>query len=396
MSFEKERVFQDSQGLDFAVVGEGEETLVELMDHLENGEDLQDIEGLIYRQNGEVKANPPHRSIRDLNKLPFPDYRLFGLKRVPPWYTYRISTSRGCPFRCVFCNPHNMQAKWRCRDFGLAIEELKFAKTQFGVGRFDICEPVFNLTSERVIEFCELLLKEKISMPWTCNSGLRADRITDEMIKMMKRTGFYNLKIGVETLSPKVFPDVNKGETIDDIIRAVEIAKRNGLKVSGSFIIGLPGSTYQTDMQSFEKAQKLGFDEMAWSLLIPYPGTPAYDWVLEHGTMYYDYKQAHQYAGQVVGDERLRVAFDTPEYPLADRIRMMEKISWTLKQSGIGEQKLSVLQKAWKTAYNLARYDPWNVRGNLSYIGRGIISEFRRRRKSKEQGLLQFKDLQIT
>ncbi len=151
MSFERENALIDSPRVDFAVVGEGEEALVELIEHLEAGRDLADVTGLIYRNNGQIKTTAPCKPIADLNKLPFPDYRLFGLKQVSPLYPYRVSTSRGCPFRCVFCNPHNMQAKWRSRDFTLAIEELKFAKKQFGIGRFDICEPVFNLTVERVI-----------------------------------------------------------------------------------------------------------------------------------------------------------------------------------------------------------------------------------------------------
>ena len=394
MSFERENALRDSESVDYGVVGEGEETLVELIGHLETGEDLRNVQGLIYRDNGEIKANPLRKWIADLSALPFPDYRLFGLERVRPEYAYRISTSRGCPFRCVFCNPRNMQAKWRSRDFVLAIEELKFARAEFGVCRFDICEPVFNLTTERVIEFCELLLKEKLNMSWTCNSGLRADRISDEMVKIMKRTGFYDLRIGVETLSPEVFANVNKGEAVEDIVRAVEIAKRNGLRIHGSFIIGLPGATYESDMETFEQSRKLGFDEMAWSFLIPYPGTPAYDWVLEHGTLYYDYRKAHQYVDQVVADEQIRVAFETPEYPLADRIRAMERISWTLKGSGIGWRQESSLRKAWKTIYNLARYDPWNVRGNLSYIGRGVISEYQRRTQSQEIPPLCFTDLQ--
>lgn len=393
MSFERENALKDSKRVDFGVVGEGEETLVELIEHLGSGKDIKDVQGIIYRNNGESKVNTPRKWISDLNKLPFPDYRLFGLKRVPPEYTYRISTSRGCPFRCVFCNPHTMQRKWRSRDFNLTIEELKFAKAQFGIGRFDICEPVFNLTSSRVIEFCELLLKEGINMPWTCRSGLRADRITDEMARVMKRAGFYDMKLGVETLSPGVFPNVNKGETLEDIGGAVEIAKRNGLRVSGSFIIGLPGSSYQTDMQSFEQARKLGFDEMAWSLLIPYPGTPVYEWVLSNGTMHYDYKTAHQYTGQISGNEQLRVAFETPEYPLTDRIKAMEKISWTMKQPGIGQMNISIFEKAWKTIYNLARYDPWNVHGNLSYIVRGTASKFLSQKKTVEQNYFQFKNL---
>ena len=225
-------------------------------------------------------------------------------------------------------------------------------------------------------------------MPWTCKSGLRADRITDEMIKAMKRAGFYDVKIGVETLSPRVFPNVNKGETIEDIVRAVEIVKHNALRIKGSFIIGLPGSIYQTDMESFKRAQQLGFDEMAWSFLIPYPGTPAYHWVLEHGTMYYDYKRAHQhYMEHIARNEQMRVAFETPEYSLSDRIKMMEKISWTLKQTGIGQRNLRVWQKAWKTAYNLSRYNPWGVWGNLAYIGSGVFAEFKRRRLKETQNL---------
>ena len=379
MSFESENALKDSEGVNFVVVGEGEEALVELIERLETGEDLQDVQGLIYRDNGEIKVNPPRKWITDLDKLPFPDYRLFGLEKVTPSYTYRISTSRGCPFRCVFCNPHNMRVRWRSRDFGLAIEELKFAMSQFGVRRFDICEPVFNLTSKRVIEFCELLLKEGIDMPWTCNSGLRADRITDEMIKVMKRAGFCDLKIGVETLSPKVFPNVNKGETIEDIIRAVKIGKRNGLRLSGSFILGLPGSTYETVIDSFERAQQLGFDEMAWSMLIPYPGTQAYDWVMEHGTMYYDYKQMHQYADQLIDNEQLHVPFETPNFPLQDRLRAWEKIHWTLKTTGVGTRNKSAFWKAWKTIYSLARYDPSNLWANLSYICLGVVSVVRRK-----------------
>jgi len=123
MSFEKERALKDSEGVDFAIIGEGEEVMVDLIEYLESGKDLQGVQSLIYRDNGIIKINPQRKWIMDLNKLPFPDYRLFGMEKVPEWYTYRISTSRGCPFRCTFCNPHTMQGKWRTRDFNLAIEE---------------------------------------------------------------------------------------------------------------------------------------------------------------------------------------------------------------------------------------------------------------------------------
>ncbi len=395
IAFEKEDVLKDGQRIDFAVVGDGEETIVQLLDCLEKNGELSQIEGLIYRDNGQIKNNPPRKWWEtDLNKLPFPDFRLFGLKKVPPTYSYRVSTSRGCPFQCIFCNPITMRSKWRGRDFHLAIEELKFARADFGVQCFNICEPVFNLTRERVIQFCELLLKEKINMPWTTSSGLRAKPIDDEMIRTMKESGFYDLKIGVETLSPDVFPNVNKGETLDDIGNAIKIAKRNGLRIEGSFIIGLPGSTYKTVMDSFRRAQQLGFDVMGWSLLIPYPGTRAYDWVQEHGTTYYDYKQAHQYAGEIGDDGQLRVAFETPEFPLKDRIRAYQKILWKLKQPGVGSRNYLIFMKAGKIIYGLARHDPWNIWGNLKYIAHGSASEFRHRRRHIERPFFEFNDLQ--
>lgn len=395
IAFEEENALRDGPRIDFAVIGDAEETAVELLDCLEKKGDLSKIEGLIYRENGRIKSNP-HRKWweMDLNKLPFPDFRLFGLKKVPPGYSYRVSTSRGCPFRCVFCNPITMQSKWRSRNFDLTIEELRFARAEFGVHRFNICEPVFNLTKERVIEFCDKLLKEELNMSWTSSSGLRARPLDDEMVKIMKKSGYYDLKIGVETLSPDDFPFVNKGESLDDIIQALEVAKRNGLRIEGSFIIGLPGSTYKTVMDSFKRAQEVGFDEMGWSLLIPYPGTQAYDWVQEHGTMYYNYKEAHQYLGEAVGNEQLRVAFDTPEFPMKDRIKAIEQISWKLKQAGLGNKNYSILRKAGLTVYNLARYDPWNIGANLNYIVQGIASEFKRRTRKLEDSQFVYKNLE--
>lgn len=392
MSFERENALKESKDVDFAIVGEGEETFVELIENLENKQSLDDVHGLIFRKNGKIISNSPRKAISDLNQLPFPDYRLFGLEKVPHWYNYRISTSRRCPYHCVYCNPHTMRGKWKGRDFHLAIEEIEFAKANFCIRRFDICEPVFNLTVDRVIEFSEHLIKADLNLPWTCNSGLRADKISDEMIKVMKRSGFYDLKIGVETLSPKVFSSVKKGETIEDILNAVEVAKRNGLRVSGSFILGLPGSTYKTVMESFMRAQTVGFDEMPWSMLIPYPGTPVYHWVLEHGTMYYDYKNMHQYVDQDLDDD-LHVPFDTPEFPLADRLKAWNKIHWTLKKTGLSIQNKSMFWKAWKSIYSLARYDPFSVRNNISYIKRGAASIFKRRGRPEEQPFLIFNDL---
>lgn len=98
--------------------------------------------------------------------------------------------------------------------------------------------------------------------------------------------------------------------------------------------------------------------------------------------------------GEAVGNEQLRVAFDTPEFPMKDRIKAIEQISWKLKQAGLGNKNYSILRKAGLTVYNLARYDPWNIGANLNYIVQGIASEFKRRTRKLEDSQFVYKNLE--
>lgn len=392
MAYEKENILFDNLNVDFALVGEAEESFIELLECLEKKRSLDSVDGLIYRQNNKIVSNKPRSPMKDLNVLPMPDYQLFGVKEI--LVPYRISTSRGCPYRCVFCNPF-MGGRWRSRKLELAIEELKLAKKKYNIRSFTICEPVFNISPQRVIKFCELLIKERINLPWSCSSGLRADAINDEMLVMMKRTGCSEIKIGVETLVPEVFKNINKGESIADIRRAVEICKRNGMKISGSFIIGLPGDSYRTALQNLKLARELRFDETAWSLLIPYPGTAAYEWVKKNGRIYNDYKEADQYAGQEDDQSKIKVAFDTEDFMVEERLKVLKLISFKTKSYvWVFVSHLPFPLNYFGIFWNLMKYDFFNFKGNFMFIIKGIKNRPARKHALKHSsGGIIFEDL---
>jgi len=377
MAFEGGGVFAKIPEASFAVVGEAEDTLPELMSVLRDGvADLSGISGLIWKQAGQTVVNTPRIPRQDIDSLPHPDYRRhFGLIRLGA--PYSVMTSRGCPYSCIFCNSHMSGRKWRTRDLEDVVRELEQAIATYDIREFMVQEPVFNLKPERVIEFCRLLREHGIRLPWFSPSGLRADRLTPESLAAMKEAGCTEIKIGVETLVPEIFPAVNKGTTLEKLLAACEMVRASGFPLRGSFIIGLPGDTYATAMENFRRARALNFASTDWSLLIPYPGTKAYDWVMAHGTMFHDYRSADQGAFQVADPTQVKLAFDTPEFPAQERIRAFTKIS---VRSGnyLFDRRAGKFRIAATLLAQILRHDPLRLPAHLLAIRRKLADQARR------------------
>lgn len=321
--YEKSSVLEKSPGTDMVVLGEGEFSFAQVCQRPWG--EYEDIEGVIFRKGDQIVEKPLGAEKKEFPRIHYPDYRQFGIKEI--YSPYPLSTSRGCPFSCSFCNPFMGGKFWRSRPMDDVFAEIEFAKKTFNIKRFAIVEPVFNLQPERVITFCEELIRRKISLPWYDTSGLRADSITADSIRAMKRAGCTHVKIGVESLVPEVFSHINKGETIEDIERAVRIIKAEKMTLYGSFIIGLPYDTLERTRFNYKLSQRLGFDFTEWSLLFPYPGTKAYKWMREHGAIYYSIETAHQVALDVGDEEEVRVACDTLEFTRQERVQAFWEIN---------------------------------------------------------------------
>jgi radical SAM superfamily enzyme YgiQ (UPF0313 family) len=382
MAFEKKDIFLKIPQTDFGVIGEAEETLPELLSALDAGvSDFSGTPGLVWKKDGAPVENAPREPKRDISGLPFPNYRRhFGLESVSA--PYPVMTSRGCPFSCVFCNSHMSGKKWRLRRLEDVMDELSAAVREYGVREFMVQEPVFNLKPEHVIEFCEMLHQRNIHLPWFSPSGLRADRVTPEMLAAMKKAGCSEVKIGVETLVPELFPAVNKGTSLEKLTGACRIIKQSGFPLRGSFIIGLPGDNYERSMENYRLAREAGFDGMDWSLLVPYPGTKAYDWVKENGRLFHDYCEADQIASQASGTDGVKLAFDTPDYPAALRLKAFVKISVKCGNYFF-DRNSSALRKIFDISSQILKNDPARPLWHLRVIMEKL-SKQRERGKSKD------------
>ncbi len=263
-----------------AVLYEGEDAILELVDWVRGKLNLTQIKGIVYLENGRLTYTESRPLNDKLAMLPFPLYSLFNY--IKKTHEYPLVSSRGCPYSCTYCSvPNVVGRKWRFRPAENIIEELKIAKEKYGILGFEILDDNFTLDISRAKKVCKLLIDEKLNLKWKCANGIRADRVDEELLSMMKAAGCNYVMFGIESGDPEIFKATKKGETLEDIEKAVFWAQKAGIKVGASLIIGLPGSTSRTFGKSLEFVQKLKLDRVGWNILSPYPGTEAYKWMLQ-------------------------------------------------------------------------------------------------------------------
>ncbi len=298
---------------DICVTGEGEEAIKEITD----GNKTEKISGIIFRKGKKVIANKKRGWIKDLDKLTFPNYDPFD-SVSGKIDTYPIITSRGCPYNCTYCSVGDVIGKrWRARSPANILKELFHAKDYYQSTKFKILDDDFTLDMNRAKRLCQMMIAEKLGMEWSCPNGIRADKLDAELLELMKKAGCFSISLGIESLAPDVFENINKGEKIDDIKNAVINAKKAGIKVEGFFIIGLPGSTYEKDKQSIKEAKKLRLNSSSWGILVPYPGTKAWEWVANNkdARMLKDWRDGFHLG---INPEPV---FETKDYTASERLK---------------------------------------------------------------------------
>jgi anaerobic magnesium-protoporphyrin IX monomethyl ester cyclase len=299
--------------LDYVLVGEPDLTIRDLLDHLEGRFDqrspeiqkmfaehdpayqpaldadgqpeMAGIKGVAWRRGDEIVMNLTRPFIKDLNSLPIPMHELLPLQtyRMPlikgP-FTF-IVTSRGCPAGCTYCIKHvSYQFGVRLRSPELIMEELWQLKSQ-GIHNIHMYADLFTVNRDQVIELCQLMIKEKINIKWTCNS--RVDYVDEEMLRLMGQAGNWLISWGIESGNEQILRHARKGAYPDKAERALRWAKNAGIKNWGYFIIGLPRETEETIRQTIDFAKKLPLDIALFHVAAPYPGTPFFFEVVKEG-----------------------------------------------------------------------------------------------------------------
>ena len=283
-----ESLIEENPDVDFFVVGEGEYFTLNL-----DGASKMCYTGYVD----------------DLDSLPFPDYKMFdSYSLILEQGRWPLITTRGCPYGCTFCAVGLISGrKVRWRSVENCMKEVEYAIGQ-GFRQIQILDDNFSFYLDRAKQFCKEI--KKFHIPWNCPNGLRCDRFDEELASLMVDAGCYQVSFGVETAHPDVYKGIGKGETLEDIEAAVETAKKHGLQVNCYFIIGLPGSTFERDLESLKWAirHKVKAD---FNMLVPYPQTRIWNWVQDKLIM------KEVWSGTHFG-KMAYPTFETPEYPAED------------------------------------------------------------------------------
>lgn len=298
--------------LDFALVGEPDLTIRDLLDHLEGKIDqrsphiqkmfektdpsykpslnedgtvnMRGIKGIAWRDGDQIMLNFPRPFVADLDDMPIPMHELLPLQKyrmpyIKGPFTF-IVTSRGCPAGCTYCIKHvSYQYSTRIRSPKLIMEEMWTLK-KLGINNIHMYADLFTVNRDQVIELCKLMIEENIQLKWTCNS--RVDFVDEEMLTLMGKAGCRLISWGIESGNEQILKHARKGAYPDKAERALRWAKKAGIMNWGYFIIGLPGETEDTIKETIAFAKKLPLDIALFHVAAPYPGTPFFFEVVEN------------------------------------------------------------------------------------------------------------------
>ncbi|MDI6720924.1 MAG: radical SAM protein [Candidatus Aenigmarchaeota archaeon] len=271
---------------DVAVVQEGEIPMLQIC----QGLPLSEIKGIIWRNGGEIVENPDMPYVKSLDELPFPDYEGFEIEKYLGYKERHLPlvTSRGCPYQCIFCSIRlSMGLKFRARSPENIVGEIEYWNKK-GWGSFEIDDDNFTLDMARAHKICDLIIEKGLDIIWKCDNGIRADRVDLPLLQKMKKAGCVYISVGVEAGNDKILKVIKKGEKLETVINAINLAKEAGIAVGATFIIGHPEETYDDFLDSLKIAESLPVDHVSFYNLVPYPGTELYNWVEHHGSFVMD------------------------------------------------------------------------------------------------------------
>lgn len=373
------RILEDTSA-DFAIKGEGEETFSELIEALNRKEDYEGISGLMWRNNGAIVENADRPFNSNLDNLPFPDYSQFELdkyicsqdKLLP------LITSRGCPYNCVYCSVKMcMGNHFRARSAENVFKEIE-SRYKEGWNNFDINDDCFNFDIERAMHICDLIIEKGLKINYQLYNGIRADRVTKELLEKMKQSGCAYIFYGVESGNNQILKKIRKSLTIEKIKEVIGITNEAGIENAAFFIIGHPDETLAKANDTIKLAKSLPVLTL-FSNAVPYPGTDLYRWVEGHGKFLLSqevYLNEYTYGN-------VKPIFETPGFTARERIKVIKK-GFLVYRKKILKLKLGVFLGT--IIFFLVRPDfIWNALGRFSRGTNLGIKMFRliSKRKSK-------------
>lgn len=274
----------EEKGVDIVVIGEGEETFLEIVKRYENRQGLSDIIGTAVRINGQAVINPSRPFIKDIDTIPFPARHLLPLERYIEKFknaTFNmcpstfVITSRGCPYNCRFCSIKSIWGRtWRYHGPKRVVDEIEDVIKKYGVGEIHFVDDNISTKIERLIAICDELIKRKIDIKWTTPNGVAIWTLTQEALDKMKRSGCYRLTFGIETACEETREYIRKKHlSLEKTKELIAYANKMGIWTVSTFIIGFLNETKEQVEETVNFAIKSDLDFAFFFLPMPFPDT---------------------------------------------------------------------------------------------------------------------------
>lgn len=291
---------QNCEGLDFIVIGEGEETFLEVVRTLSddfNAASLKNIPGISIKIGNEIVHNILRPRIRDLDSIPIPDRDMVPIRNYQPSFPVKdkelqstlfpttLITSRGCPYQCIFCSAAN---QWQRLNTYVSpervVEEMRLVKEAYGFNSLYFCDDTFTLNKKRVEEICNRIIDEKLDMFWFCET--RANTVDEELLTLMYEAGLRSVAMAVESASPRILKDVVKKDiTLEQATDAIEMCRKIGIFAKIFFSYSYPNETLDDVKMTLDYAKKVQPDQSVFTRLLVYPGTPLFKYAIDNNLL---------------------------------------------------------------------------------------------------------------
>ena len=277
-----EEVLKDPN-VDFITIGEADQTIQKLIEAIEGKKDYKKIPGIGFKKNNQIIINPRAELIKDLDSIPIPAWNLMDPRKYPiaphgafckKFPVAAITTTRGCPFNCSFCASKKIwMQRLRYRTPQKVVDEIELLNKKYGVKEIHFEDDNFTSNREHAMEVCKEIIKRKLNIVWACPNGVRIDRLDEELLKYMKKSGCYLLAFGIESGDQEIVNKMNKHLDLSKVPKILELVKKSGIATWGFFILGLPGETMKSATKTINFAKNNKFDRAQFCIFTPLPGS---------------------------------------------------------------------------------------------------------------------------
>lgn len=288
------------EDVDFGVYGEADLTFSDILKAIENKQPVEEMEGVIWRENGEVRFRKP-KMIIELDQIPMPARHLLKMEIYRPSpANYRrlpattIMTSRGCPYQCIFCSRPTEGTAFRAHSAERVVDEIEHIATKYGIKDIQIFDDTFSLIPSRVEKICKLIIERKLDVWWNCMT--RVDKINPQLLALMKKAGCYEIGFGIESGSDRVLQFIKKATTTEMIRKGIRMTQEAGIHARGFFMIGFPTETKEEVLQTINFAKELDVDVAQFMVATPLPGTEMWEIAKANGIISEDWNSFTFYA----------------------------------------------------------------------------------------------------